>query len=132
MLMEIVLVEFSPISCVLLRTFVVVPPESKFINCGTCILNTTNLTWKKVNKAFAIIIKRVVLFHRISGLLSKVSGLFYVATNFASALSTRKCTFSPNKWAHFSSDWIVFQTVTRTKWNKWCRCKTSLNFLCET
>ena len=49
-----------PIYCILLATLVFVLPESESINCGTYILNTTNLAWKKVNQAFAITIKRVV------------------------------------------------------------------------
>ena len=60
MLMEIVLVGCPPICCISLATFVVVPPESESINCGAYKMNTTNLTWKKLNQAFAITIKRVV------------------------------------------------------------------------
>ena len=43
--------------------------------------------------------------------------------------SAAKCTFFPNEWVHFSSNEMVSQTVTRTKWNKWSRHKISLNFL---
>ena len=36
MLMEIVLVGCTPICCIPLATFVVVPPESESISCGAC------------------------------------------------------------------------------------------------
>ena len=132
MLMEIVLVGSSPICCIPLASFVVVvvPRESESINCGTYILNTTNLTWKKVNQALAIPIKKVVYLINFLGhkTLKSVS-LFYVVTSFTSALPTIKCTFFPNKWVHFSSNSMVSLTGTRKQWNKWSSCKNSLSFL---
>ena len=59
----------------------------------------------------------------------KSVSLLYVAISFTSAPSTTKCTLFPNIWLHFSSNKIVSQTVTRTKWDKWHKCKNSLNFL---
>ena len=89
------LVGCSPICCVPLATFAVVPLESESINCGTYKLNTTNLTWKKVNQAFAITIERVVyiinfLGHKtlkvsVSFMLQQVSHLLFPPT---------KCAFS--------------------------------------
>ena len=104
-LMVIVLVGCSPICCIPLATFVVLPPDPKTINWGTYILNTTNLTWKKLNQAFAITIKRMVYlknFHSHKTL--KSVSLLYVALCFTSALPTTKCTFFPNKRVHFSSN----------------------------
>ena len=99
--MEIVLVGCFLFSCLPLATFVVAPPETESINCGSYILNTTNVTLKKVNQAFAITIKRVVYLIIFLGhkTLKSVS-LFYVATIFKSTLPTTKCTFFPNKWVH--------------------------------
>ena len=69
--------------------------ESDSINCEVYILNTTNLTWKKVNQAFAITIKSVVYLINFFGHETLISvSLFYVATSFTSALPTTKCIFS--------------------------------------
>ena len=101
--MEIVLVACSPICCIPLANFVVVPPESVSINCGAYMLNTSNFTWKKVNQAFAITIKRVVdLINFLRYLSLKSVHLFYVATSFTSALPTTKCTFFSKKGVHSS------------------------------
>ena len=80
---------------------------------------------KKLNQAFAITVKRVVY---LTNFLGHKSATSYVAT-FTSALSATKCTFFPNKCLHFSCYQMVSQTVTKRKWNKWRRCKNSLNFL---
>ena len=82
MSIEIVLIGFSPICCIPLATFVVVPPESGSTSCGTYILNTASLTREKVNQAFAITIKILVYAINFLGhkTLKSVS-LFYVATS---------------------------------------------------
>ena len=95
-------------------------PLWPYISGMTCILNTANLTWKKVNRAFAITVKGgVYLINFFSHKTLKYVSLFYVAGSFTSAFSTTKCTFFPKKWVHFSSNQMVSQTVTRNKWNKW-------------
>ena len=99
MLMEIVLVGCPPICCIPLATLVVVPPKSDSINCGADIPNTTNLTRKKINQAFAITIKRVVdLINFFAHKTLKSVSLFYVAASFTFSLPTTKCTFFSNKW----------------------------------
>ena len=57
--MEIDLVWMFPHRMDSLATFVAVTLELECIKCATYILNTTNITLKKVNQAFAIIIKTV-------------------------------------------------------------------------
>ena len=79
---------------------------SCFTWVGIYMLNTTNLTWKKVNQIFAITIKRVdYLISFLGHKTLKSVSLFYVATIFTSTIPTTKCTFFPNKWEiHFSSN----------------------------
>lgn len=41
----------------------------------------------------------------------------------------KKGTFFFNTWVHFSSNKTVSETVTTTYWDKWSRCKNSLELL---
>ena len=53
------------------------------------------------------------------------------AYSFTSALSAAKCTVFLNKWAHFSSNKMVFQISTRTEWDNG-GCKNVEYFLMMT
>ena len=111
-------------------TFVLFPPELKPINCGIYKLNTTNFTWQKLNPAFAITIQRMVYLTDFLGHKTvKKMSVLYVTTSFTSVFSTKKVPFSFNTWVHFSSNKTVSETVTTTYWDKWSRCKNSLELL---